>query len=111
MSENEYDIAINTPVAPSNLPADIFGNYPVFIPQNWSGPEHDAYIELAEKTNATSDLSARQDLVYELLQLHTTEHLLWYGLCEDPLIYAYNKDLQNIKHTVSGLTLYQNLTF
>jgi peptide/nickel transport system substrate-binding protein len=108
--EDEYDIAINTPVAPSNLPADIFGNYPVFIPQGWSGADHDAYIELGKKTNATSDLAARQDLVYDLL-LQFNEHLLWYGLCEDPLVYAYNKDLKGITHTVSGLTLYQTMTF
>lgn len=110
MSENEYDIAINTPVAPSNLPCDIFGNYPVFIPQDWSGPDHDAYIELAQKTNATYDPETRMDLVYDLLKLFN-EHVLWYGLCEDPLVYAYNKDLKNIKHTVSGLTLYQYMTF
>jgi peptide/nickel transport system substrate-binding protein len=108
--EDEYDIAINTPVAPSNLPADIFGNYPVFIPQGWSGTEHDAYIALGKKTNATADLAARQDLVYELL-LQFNEQLLWYGLCEDPLVYAYSTDLKGIAHTVSGLTLYQQMSF
>ncbi|MDR1027806.1 MAG: ABC transporter substrate-binding protein [Clostridiales Family XIII bacterium] len=110
MSENEYDIAINTPVAPSNLPCDIFGNYPVFIPQDWNGADHDAYIELAQKTNATYDQATREDLVYDLLG-QFNEHVLWYGLCEVPLVYAYNKDLKNIKHTVSGLTLYQNMAF
>jgi ABC-type transport system substrate-binding protein len=110
MSENEYDIAINTPVAPSNLPADIFGNYPHFIPQDWSGPDQDEYYAVGAKANSTSDLETRMDLVYELLQLHT-KHVLWYGLCEDPLVYAYNKDLKNIKYTVSGLTLYQTITF
>jgi ABC-type transport system substrate-binding protein len=108
--EDEYDIAINTPVAPSNLPADIFGNYPVFIPQGWSGADHDKYIALGKETNATADLAARQDLVYDLL-LQFNEHLLWYGLCEDPLVYAYSTDLKGIEHTVSGLTLYQKMYF
>jgi peptide/nickel transport system substrate-binding protein len=105
-----YDIAINTPVAPSNLPADIFGNYPTFIPQNWSGPEHDAYTKLAAETNATADLEAREDKVFELLKLHT-ENLLWFGLCEDPLVYAFSKDIKGTVYTVSGLTLFQTMTF
>ncbi|MDR1572219.1 MAG: ABC transporter substrate-binding protein [Clostridiales Family XIII bacterium] len=110
MSENEYDIAINTPVAPSNLPADVFGNYPVFIPQDWSGPDREEYLALATRMNATYDQTARMDLAYELLQLFN-KHVLWYGLCEDPLVYAYSNEIKNIKHTVSGLTLYQEITF
>ena len=110
MSENEYDIAINTPVAPSNLPADIFGNYPVFIPQDWSGPDQDEYLALAKETNATSDLNARMDKVYDLLVLHG-KHNLWFGLCEDPLVYAISKDLNNLVYTVSGLTLFERATW
>ncbi|MDR0875019.1 MAG: ABC transporter substrate-binding protein [Clostridiales Family XIII bacterium] len=109
--DDAYDIAINNPVSPASLPADIFGNYPVFIPQSWSGPEREEYVALGEKTNGEADLAKRQDLVYELLQLHTTKYLLWYGLVEDPLVYGYNKDLKGIHHTVSGLTLYQELHF
>jgi hypothetical protein len=50
------------------------------------------------------------DLVYDLLKMFN-EHCLWYGLCEDPLVSAYNKDLKNIRYTISGLTLFQEITF
>ena len=110
MSENEYDIAINEPVAPSNLPADIYGNYPVFIPQDWSGPDHDEYIALAQKMNNTYDLAARQDLCYDLLLLFN-KHVLWFGLCENPYVQALNKELKNVQYTMSGVTLLQNITF
>ena len=109
-SVNEYDIAINEPVAPSNLPADILGNYPAFIPQDWVGPERDAYHELATRMNSTYDLAARQDLVYEVLQLHS-RHLMWFGICEFPYVMGYSPELTNIEYTVSGVTLHQNTRF
>jgi hypothetical protein len=110
MSNNEYDIAINTPVAPSNLPSDIFGNYPVFIPQDWSGPEHDEYIALGKKANSTFDPATRMDLVYDLLKMFN-EHCLWYGLCEDPLVSAIQQGSQEHTLHISGLTLFQEITF
>jgi peptide/nickel transport system substrate-binding protein len=109
-SDNEYDIAINTPAGPGNQPCDVFGNYPVFVPQDWSGPDREKYLALSEKANSTYDLEEREDLVYEML-LQFNEHLLWYGLCEDPNIYAFNNELKNIKYTTIGNILYQYITF
>lgn len=110
MSGNDYDIAVFNPVAPGNLPCDIFANYPVFVPQGWTGPIHDEYIALGAKAIATADLAARQDLVYDLLKIFN-EQCLWYGLCEDPNECAYNKDLQNIKFSNTGVWLLQDMHF
>jgi ABC-type transport system substrate-binding protein len=110
MSDNEYEIAIQTPVAPGSVTCDVFGNYPVFIPQDWSGPEREAYIVLGAKANATADLAERQDVVYELLKLFNKHHL-WYGLCEDPNLCAYNKDLKNVQIDNSGVWILQDMYF
>ena len=109
-SVDEYDIAINEPVAPSNLPADILGNYPVFIPQDWTGPERDEYHALAQIMNSTYDQAKRMDLVYEVLQLHTKNHM-WFGICENPYVMGINNDLTHIEYTVSGVTLHQKTRF
>ena len=106
----EYDIGINQPVSPASQPCDIFGMYPQFMPQGWSGPDREAYVELAVAANSEPNLQKRQDITYEMLKMHT-KFLLWFGLCEDPLIYAYNKELKNVQYTLSGLTLFQNIKF
>jgi ABC-type transport system substrate-binding protein len=110
MSGNEYDIALFNPVAPGSLPCDIFANYPVFVPQGWTGPVRDEYLALGAKANATADLAARQDVVFDLLKMFN-EQILWYGLCEDPIECAYNKDLQSIDISNTGVWILQNMHF
>ena len=109
-NEPEFDIAINQPVSPASQPADIYGNYPAFMPQGWTGPERERYMELAVAANSEQNVDRRKDVVYDLMRMHT-DHLLWFGLTEDPLIYAYNNNLRNVRHTLSGLTLFQNIRF
>ncbi len=109
-TENEYDIAIFNPVAPGNMPCDVFGNYPVWISQDWSGDIHDEYIAIGAEANATADQSARQDLVYDLLAI-MSEQCVWFGLCEDPTGCAFNSDLQNIVIDNTGVWYCQYMNF
>ncbi len=110
MDESNFDIAIFTPTAPSMLAVDILYNYPIFIPLGWTGEAHDAYMALGAEATETFDMTARGDIINDMLKIFV-EEVPWYGLCEWPVVNAYNSSLQNVTLTLAGTALYQNYSF
>lgn len=111
MDESQYDIALFGPSAPSLMAVDIFGMYPVFIPQGWHGPERDEYGALIT-TGAleTYDPTERGNLLYEGLKIFH-DVTPWYAICESPGVVAYNSDLVNYEMWLAGNIRYEALAY
>lgn len=105
-----YDIALFYYNSPCLLAADIMGNYMDFVPLGWTGPERDAYGEVAHETVHTMDPAKRGDLLYEALKIFV-EYDPWYSMCEVVGFRAHAKELAGISYTLSGVIRYDQLYF
>ncbi len=110
MDESNFDIAIFTPTAPSMLAVDILYNYPTFIPLGWTGEKHDEYMTFGAAATETFDMTARGDILYDMLKIFV-EEVPWYGICEWPVVNVFNSDMQDVTFTLAGSALYQFYSF
>ena len=60
-----------------------------------------SYMALGAEATETFDMSARSDIIHDMLEIFT-EEVPWYGMCEWPVVTVYNSSMQNVTLTLAG---------
>jgi peptide/nickel transport system substrate-binding protein len=110
MDVTSYDIALYAIAAGSCMASDIIATYPTFFTCGWTGPDHDAFLQLGRDTLATADAKARGDKLLELAKM-CVDFSPWYGICDTLSITAFANGLQGQKYNFTGGYSYQDLYF
>ncbi|MCL2401279.1 MAG: ABC transporter substrate-binding protein [Oscillospiraceae bacterium] len=104
--EDNFEIALQMIASPDNRGLRHMG-YIRFFPLGWTHPDLEDYLSLFHQGMGTRDLSARADILYELVEIHQRHHL-WYALVDLVAPHAYSSELGGVTFYLDGSLRFQN---
>lgn len=110
MDASLFDIGFYFASSPSMLASDVIANYPDFVPLDWTGPDHDAFSEVAHACVHEPDEAKRAELLAQAMELFA-DSCMWVPVNEALGLRAWDSDVAGVNYRLAGNLDYGLITF